>query len=203
MDALSNSDLCRLAAKHRVDILGMTEKHELVNALQDAAPEALLLQEAAPSRPLAAPSRALAAPMGGGAGMPANMSLVPVQASQRVSDMDMQLLPRHDLLDATGSDTCGNPEEAVSITRDIQQRAQQARGPQRQAVLNQWHPINDLAAGLGRWCCVEPGSDGPAIFYPGMRQNRLALAFQNQRWMEEVVKLEPHMVFCWCPAYYV
>ena len=38
---------------------------------------------------------------------------------------------------------------------------------------------------------------------PGMRQNRLALAFQNQRWMEEVVKLEPYMVFCWCPAYYV
>ena len=36
-----------------------------------------------------------------------------------------------------------------------------------------------------------------------MRQNRLALAFQNQRWMEEVVKLEPYMVFCWCPAYYV
>ena len=32
---------------------------------------------------------------------------------------------------------------------------------------------------------------------------RLALAFQNQRWMEEVVKLEPYMVFCWCPAYYV
>ena len=32
--------------------------------------------------------------MGGGAGMPANISLVPVQASQRVSDMDMQLLPR-------------------------------------------------------------------------------------------------------------
>ena len=117
--------------------------------------------------------------------------------------MDMQLLPRHDLFAATGSDTCGNPEEAVSITRDIQQRAQQARGPQRQAVLNQWHPINDLAAGLGRWCFVEPGSDGPAIFYPGMRQNRLVLAFQNQCWMEEVVKLEPYMVSCWCPAYYV
>ena len=58
----------------------LTEKHELVNALQEAVPEALLLQEAAPSRPLAAPSRALAAPMGGGAGLPANMSLVPVQA---------------------------------------------------------------------------------------------------------------------------
>ena len=83
MDALSgcsNSDLRRLASKHRVDILGLTEKHEVVNALQKAVPEALLLQEAAPSRPLAAPSRALAAPMGGGAGMPANMSLVPVQA---------------------------------------------------------------------------------------------------------------------------
>ena len=135
--------------------------------------------------------------------MPANMSLVPVQASQRVSDMDMQLLPRHDLFAATGSDTCGNPEEAVSITRDIQQRAQQARGPQRQAVLNQWHPINDLAAGLGRWCFVEPGSDGPAIFYPAMLENRLALAFENKRWMQEVVRLEPYLVLCWCPADYV
>ena len=160
MDALSscsNKDLKRLAIKHGVDIVGMTEKHELVNALkkavqgavllqeaggqhtgadgggagmpartilsgpsscsieqlvhlaserrvehevvnvlQEAAavPEALLLQEAAPSRPLAASSRPLAAPMGGGAGTPANMSLMPVQASQRVSDMDMQLLPR-------------------------------------------------------------------------------------------------------------
>ena len=42
-----------------------------------------------------------------------------------------------------------------------------------------------------------------SLVHPGMRQNRLALAFQNQRWMEEVVKLEPYMVFCWCPAYYV
>ena len=41
-----------------------------------------------------------------------------------------------------------------------------------------------------------------SLVHPGMRQNRLALAFQNQRWMEEVVKLEPYMVFCWCPAYY-
>ena len=83
MDALSscsNSDLKRLAEKHGVDIFGMTDKHELVNALKEAVPEALLLQEAVPSRPLAAPSQALAAPMGGGAGMPANMSLVPVQA---------------------------------------------------------------------------------------------------------------------------
>ena len=47
---------------------------------EEAVPEALLLQEAVPSRPLVAPSQALAAPMGGGAGMPANMSLVPVQA---------------------------------------------------------------------------------------------------------------------------
>ena len=117
MDNLSGcsiQQLRHLASEHRVDIYGLTDKHELVNALQEAVPEALLLQEAAPSRPLAAPSRALAAPMGGGAGMPANMSLV----------------------------------------------------------------------------------------HPGMRQNRLALAFQNQRWMEEVVKLEPYMVFCWCPAYY-
>ena len=97
MDTLSGcsiQQLRHLASEHRVDIHGLTDKHELVNALQEAVPEALLLQEAAPSRPLAAPSRALAAPMGGGAGMPANMSLVPVQASQRVSDMDMQLLPR-------------------------------------------------------------------------------------------------------------
>ena len=117
--------------------------------------------------------------------------------------MDMQLLPRHGLFAATGSDTRGNPLEAESITMDIHQRAQQARGQQRQAVLNQWHPINDLAGGLGRWCFVEPGSDGPAIFYPELRQNHLALAFTNQRWMQEVVMLEPYIVFAWCPAYYV
>ena len=34
---------------------------------------------------------------------------------------------------------------------------------------------------------MEPGSDGPAIFYPELRQNHLALAFTNQRWMQEVV----------------
>ena len=97
--------------------------------------------------------------------MPANMSLVPVQASQRVSDMDMQLLPRHDLFAATGSDTCGNPEEAVSITRDIQQCAQQARGLERQAVLEQWHPIPDLAAGQGRSITQALGRDHPFPFY--------------------------------------
>ena len=136
-----------------------------MNALQKAVPEALLLQEAAPSRPLAAPSRPLAAPMGGGAGMPANMSRVSVQASQRVSDMGMQLLPRHDLVAATGSDTCCNPEEAVSITRDIQQCAQQARGLERQAVLEQWHPIPDLAAGQGRSIAQAFGRDHPFPFH--------------------------------------
>ena len=50
---------------------------------------------------------------------------------------------------------------------------------------------------------MEPGSDGPAIFYPELRQNHLALAFTNQRWMQEVVMLEPYIVFAWCPAYYV
>merc|ERR1711884_972655 len=79
MDTLSGcsiQQLRHLASEHRVDIHGLTDKHELVNALQEAVPEALLLQEAAPSRPLAAPSQALAAPTGGGVGMPANMSLV-------------------------------------------------------------------------------------------------------------------------------
>ena len=53
------------------------------------------------------------------------------------------------------------------------------------------------------WRFVEPGSDGPAIFYPAMLKNRLALEFKNRRWMEEVVKLEPYLVLCWCPLKYV
>ena len=67
MDTLSGCSIQQLrhrVSEHRVDIHGLADKHELVNALQEAVPEALLLQEAAPSRPLAAPSRALAAPMG-------------------------------------------------------------------------------------------------------------------------------------------
>ena len=60
----SIEQLVHLASERRANIHGLMEKHEVVNALQKAVPEALLLQEAAPSRPLAAPSRALAAPMG-------------------------------------------------------------------------------------------------------------------------------------------
>ena len=70
-------------------------------------------------------------------------------------------------------------------------------------MLNQWRPINDMAGVVGRWRFVEPGDDGPAIFYPAMLKNYLALEFEHKRWMREVVRLEPYLVLCWCPALYV
>ena len=192
---LKVSNLRRLAEKLGVNMGGITEKWEVVQAIFAATPYALQQQDVraagsmvrgAREGPQSADgdkSQPMAAPQGGSAQFGA------VTAIMNQPWNSAALAPEE-----------GDMAQTMAVMEILNQPFN--KDCSREQLLNTWHPIGDGAMGLAEFRFVEPGLHGPSMFYPNLNRHNLALAFRNPIWHQEEVVLEPWLVLCWCPAKY-